>query len=86
VEYLNKFNHLSQYAIDQVNTDLKKRNCFMKGLNDRLQRKMATYLDLPTAGLSARRWQLKLNMQAQARQRAMEVTGPTKGLKSDKGW
>jgi hypothetical protein len=45
-QYLNKFNHLSQYAIDQVNTDLKKRNCFMRGLNDRLQRKMATFLDL----------------------------------------
>jgi hypothetical protein len=41
-----EFNHLSQYAIDQVNTDLKKRNCFMRGLNDRLQRKMATCLDL----------------------------------------
>jgi hypothetical protein len=35
-QYLNKFNHLSQYAIDQVNTGLKKRNCFMRGLNDRL--------------------------------------------------
>jgi hypothetical protein len=46
MQYLNKFNHLSQYTIDQVNTDLKKRNCFMRGLNDRLQRKMATYLDL----------------------------------------
>jgi hypothetical protein len=45
-QYLNKFNHLSQYAIDQVNTDLKKRNCFMRGLNDRLQRKMATCIDL----------------------------------------
>jgi hypothetical protein len=44
--YLNKFNHLSQYAIDQVNTDLKKKNCFMRGLNDRLQRKMATCIDL----------------------------------------
>jgi hypothetical protein len=44
-QYLNKFNHLSHYAIDQVNTDLKKRNCFMRGLNDRLQRKMATCLD-----------------------------------------
>jgi hypothetical protein len=40
----------------------------------------------PTAGLSAQRWQLNLNMQAQASQRAMEVTSPTKGLKSDKGW
>jgi hypothetical protein len=46
MQYLNKFNHLSQYAIDQVNTDLKKKNCFMRGLNGRLQRKMATCLDL----------------------------------------
>jgi hypothetical protein len=45
-QYLNKFSHLSQYAIDQVNTDLKKRNCFMRGLNDRMQRKMATCIDL----------------------------------------
>jgi hypothetical protein len=45
-QYLNKFNHLSQYAIDQVNTDLKKKNCFMRGLNDPLQRKMATCIDL----------------------------------------
>jgi hypothetical protein len=45
-QYLNKFNHLSQYAIDQVNTDPKKKNCFMRGLSDRLQRKMATCLDL----------------------------------------
>jgi hypothetical protein len=43
---LNKFNHLSQYAIDQVNKDLKKRNFFMRGLNDRMQWKMATCIDL----------------------------------------
>jgi hypothetical protein len=46
MQYLNKFSHLSQYAIDQMNTNLKKKNCFMRGLNDRLQRKMATCLDL----------------------------------------
>jgi hypothetical protein len=45
-QYLNKFNHLSQYAIDQVNTDIKKKNCFMRGLNDQMQRKMATCIDL----------------------------------------
>jgi hypothetical protein len=45
-QYLNKFNHLSQYVIDQVNTDIKKKNCFMSGLNDRMQRKMATCIDL----------------------------------------
>jgi hypothetical protein len=45
-QYLNKFNHLSQYAIDQVNTDIKKKNYIMRGLNDRMQRKMATCIDL----------------------------------------
>jgi hypothetical protein len=30
MQYLNKFNHLSQYAIDQVNTDLKKKNCVVE--------------------------------------------------------
>ena len=46
MQYLAKFNHLSQYSIEQVNTNLKKKNCFMRGLSDRLQRKMATCLDL----------------------------------------
>jgi hypothetical protein len=46
MQYLAKFNHLSQYAIEQVNTDLKKKNYLMRGLNDRLHRKMATCLDL----------------------------------------
>jgi hypothetical protein len=45
-QYLNKFNHISQYTIDQVNTDIKKKNCFMRGLNDQMQRKMATCIDL----------------------------------------
>jgi hypothetical protein len=36
MQHLAKFNHLSQYAIEQVDTDLKKNNCFMRGLNDRL--------------------------------------------------
>jgi hypothetical protein len=46
MQYLTKFNHLSQYAIEQVDTDLKKKNCFIRGLNDRLQRKISTCLDL----------------------------------------
>jgi hypothetical protein len=46
MQYLTKFNHLSHYAIEQVDTDLKKKNCFMSGLNVRLRRKMATCLDL----------------------------------------
>jgi hypothetical protein len=34
MQYLKKFNHLSQYAIDQVNTDLKKEEL----LHERPQR------------------------------------------------
>jgi hypothetical protein len=37
MQYLAKFNHLSHYVIEQVNT---------RGLSDRLQWKMATCLDL----------------------------------------
>jgi hypothetical protein len=37
MQYLAKFNHLSEYAIEQVDTDLKKKNCFMRGLNDQIQ-------------------------------------------------
>jgi hypothetical protein len=38
MQYLAKFNHLSQYAIEQVNTALKKKNYFMGGLSNRVQR------------------------------------------------
>jgi hypothetical protein len=84
-QYLNKFNHLFQYAIDQVNTDLKKRNCFMRGLNDRMQSKMTTCIDL-MEGLSAQRWQSRLNMQDPENPRVMEVTGPIRAPRKDKGW
>jgi hypothetical protein len=43
----------------------------------------STYL---IAGLSARLWQSKPNMQAKENRRAMEAIGPTSGLRRDKGW
>jgi hypothetical protein len=85
-QYLNKFNHLSQYAIDQVNTDLKKKNCFMRGLNDRMQRKMATCIDLSYGRAVSTTLAIEPNMQAQENQRAMEATGPIRDLRKDKGW
>jgi hypothetical protein len=36
-EYLNQFTHLSRYAPDDVNTDNKKQDAFMNGLNDEIQ-------------------------------------------------
>jgi hypothetical protein len=86
MQYLNKFNHLSQYAIDQVNTDLKKKNCFMRGLNDRLNGKWPPAWILLTAELSTQRWQWKPRIQAQENQRDLEVTGPIRELRSEPDW
>jgi hypothetical protein len=36
-EYLNKFTQLSRYAPDDVNTDEKKQDAFLNGLNDEIQ-------------------------------------------------
>jgi hypothetical protein len=35
-EYVTKFTQLSQYAPHEVNTDEKKQECFLNGLNDGL--------------------------------------------------
>jgi translation elongation factor EF-4 len=36
-EYLNSFIQLSRYAMDDINTDEKKQDMFMNGLNDDIQ-------------------------------------------------
>jgi hypothetical protein len=36
-EYLNKFTQLSRYSPDDANTDKKKQDAFMNGLNDEIQ-------------------------------------------------
>jgi hypothetical protein len=35
-EYITKFTQLSHYAPHEVNTNEKKQECFLNGLNDRL--------------------------------------------------
>ena len=40
--YVNKFNHLAQYAGSQVDTDDNKRECFFRGLAPLLQEKLYT--------------------------------------------
>jgi hypothetical protein len=39
-DYSKKFNHLAQYMPDQVDTDAKKKDCFMIGLSTKLQKRM----------------------------------------------
>jgi hypothetical protein len=40
-DYSKQFNHLAQYAPDQVDTDEKKKDRFMIGLSTELQERMA---------------------------------------------
>jgi hypothetical protein len=40
-DYLKLFNHLAQYAPDQMDTDDKKKDHFMIGLSTKLQERMA---------------------------------------------
>jgi hypothetical protein len=40
-DYSKQFNHLAQYALDQVDTDEKKKGRFMIGLSTKLQECMA---------------------------------------------
>jgi hypothetical protein len=40
-DFFKQFNHLAQYAPDQVETDEKKKDCFMLGLSTKLQERMA---------------------------------------------
>ena len=42
MDYVNKFNHLSQYAGTHVDTDEKKRDRFYRGLSCSLQEKLYT--------------------------------------------
>ena len=42
MDYVNKFNHLSQYAGTHVDTDEKKRDRFYRGLSSSLQEKLYT--------------------------------------------
>jgi hypothetical protein len=39
--YTKMFNHFAQYAPEQVDTDEKKKYCFMKGLSTKLQERLA---------------------------------------------
>ena len=42
MDYVNKFNHLSQYARTHVDTNEKKRDCFYRGLSCSLQKELYT--------------------------------------------
>src|SRR6266542_2431004 len=39
-EYVQKFNELARYAPNQVDTDEKKRECFLEGMNPKLQSRL----------------------------------------------
>jgi hypothetical protein len=46
MQYVGKFNHLSQYAADQINLNWKKQACFMRGLNSKIRTMMTGCLNV----------------------------------------
>jgi hypothetical protein len=86
MQYLAKFNHLSQFAIEQVDTDLKKKNCFMRGLNDRLQRKMATCLDLTYSRVVSTALSVEANNSGQGKTKRYGMKDRLKCPRSGRGW
>jgi hypothetical protein len=62
IEYLNQFIQLSRYATDDVNTDKKKQDTFLKGVNDEIQFQLLNidYLDIQhlvvSSRISRKRW------------------------------
>ena len=41
IEYVQVFNHLAQYAQDEVSTDERKQYCFVNGLNSKMQDRLS---------------------------------------------
>ena len=39
-EYVQAFNHLSRYALNHVDTDEKKRECFLEGMAPKLRSRL----------------------------------------------
>jgi hypothetical protein len=46
MQYMGRFNHLAQYALDHVNSDRKKKACFMRGLNSMIRKMMTGCLSV----------------------------------------
>ena len=44
-EYVQKFNELARYAPNQVDTDEKKRECFLEGMSPKLRSRLGRYFE-----------------------------------------
>jgi SET domain-containing protein len=58
-EYLNSFIQLSIYAPDEINTDEKKHDMFLNGLNDDIQFQLLTMTTETSSTWLTRSWLLK---------------------------
>jgi Retrotransposon gag protein. len=48
-EYIEEFSNLARYAPDDINTDAKRKDKFLKGLNDELLVQLSVAMFLPTS-------------------------------------
>jgi hypothetical protein len=69
-----------------VDTDLKKKNCFMRGLNDRLQRKMATCLDLTYSRAVSTTLAVEAKNAGHGKSKGYAGENQLKDLKREQGW
>jgi hypothetical protein len=53
-EYINSFIQLSRYAPDDINTDEKKQDMFLNGLNDDVQFSCSTWIMLISSSWSTK--------------------------------
>ena len=82
VQFVGKFNHLAQYAADHVNTDHKKKGCFIRGLNSKMQTMMTTCPNVTyhEAVNIAMAWEEK-NRQHKEAKKKKQFPGASRGIK-----
>jgi hypothetical protein len=83
LQYVGKFNHLSQYAAEYVNTDAKKKSCFMRGLSTRIQEALvtcynATYHEIVNVAIASEE---KSRLHKELKKKKQMLSSPSGGIK-----
>jgi hypothetical protein len=83
LQYVGKFNHLSQYATEYVNTDAKKKSYFMRGLSTRIQEALvtcynATYHEIVNVAIASEE---KSRLHKESKKKNQVFSSPSGGIK-----
>jgi hypothetical protein len=83
LQYIGKFNHLSQYTAEYVNTDAKKKSCFMRGLSTKIQEALvtyynATYHEIVNVAIASEE---KSRLHKESKEKKQVLSSPSGGIK-----